>query len=44
MHKGLRDSLRKKTKYISIMEYCKREELDFNYVWDFLRGKPKTEE
>ena len=30
-------------KRITIQEYCKQEGLDFEYVWEFLRGgKPKT--
>jgi hypothetical protein len=37
--KAIRDALNKKSKYISIKEYCEHEELDFNYVWEFLRGK-----
>lgn len=37
----LRDVLKKRSKYITIKEYCEYEELDFNYVWDFLRGIKK---
>ncbi len=37
--KAVMDTLGKKSKYISIKEYCEHEELDFNYVWEFLRGK-----
>ncbi len=37
-HLALRDAL-KKTKYVSIKEYCDYEKLDFTYVWEFLRGK-----
>jgi hypothetical protein len=44
--KAIRDALKKKSKYITIHEYCKHEELDFEYVWEFLRGKKikKSEE
>lgn len=31
---------RKKRK-ITILEYCNQEGLDFAYVWEFLRAKPK---
>jgi hypothetical protein len=43
-HLALRDALRKKSKYISIREYCAYEGIDFEYVWTFLRpekNKPK---
>jgi len=42
----LRDILKKKSKHITIKEYCEYEEIDFEYVWEFLRGdrkKKKTE-
>jgi hypothetical protein len=37
----LRDSIKKRkgAKYITIKEYCEYEELDFTYIWEFLRGK-----
>ena len=41
IHLGIRDSLRKKSKYITIKEYCKYEEVDFEEVWNYLR-KPKN--
>lgn len=41
-HIALRDSLGKKGKHITIKEYCDYEKLDFEYIWNFLRGK--TEE
>lgn len=37
----LLDTLKKKSKHISIKEYCQYEGLDFEYVWEFLRGKNK---
>ncbi len=40
----IKDSLKKKSKYITIKEYCNYEELDFDYVWEFLRGKRKKQE
>lgn len=36
---SIKDAIGKKSKYITIMEYCKYEELDFEYVWNVLRGK-----
>ena len=42
LHLSVRDALGKKSKYITIKEYCEHEELDFDYVWEFLRGKPST--
>lgn len=38
-HKSLRDVLNKKTKHITIKEYCEYEGIDFAYVWGFLRAK-----
>ena len=39
-HVAIRDALSKKKRAkLTIKEYCDYEELDFNYVWDFLRGK-----
>jgi len=38
-HKTVRDSLNKKGKKITIKEYCECEDLDFEYVWEYLRGK-----
>lgn len=38
-HLAIRDALGKKSRYITIKEYCDYEELDFEYVWVFLRGK-----
>ncbi|MGZ3931685.1 MAG: hypothetical protein ACXVNO_01475 [Bacteroidia bacterium] len=40
-HMAIRDALEKKTKKITIKEYCEYEKIDFAYVWDFLRGKKK---
>jgi hypothetical protein len=40
-HLGLRDALEKKTKKVTIKEYCEYEKIDFAYVWDFLRSKKK---
>lgn len=36
-HKAIRDALRKNDKRLTIREYCKYEELDFKYVWGYLR-------
>lgn len=36
-HMAIRDVLKKNR--ISIQEYCKYEGLDFEYIWNFLRGK-----
>ncbi|HRD39400.1 MAG TPA: hypothetical protein PLC65_12270 [Bacteroidia bacterium] len=38
-HLSIRDALGKKSKHLTIKEYCEYEELDFTYVWDFLRGE-----
>ncbi|WP_276977823.1 hypothetical protein [Flavobacterium filum] len=35
---GVKDSLGKNSKYITIKEFCKYEELDFEYVWKLLRA------
>ncbi len=37
-HLAIRDALGK-TKNITIKEYCDYEELDFDYVWGYLREK-----
>lgn len=37
-----KDALKKKKhNLITIKEYCEEEDLDFAYVWEFLRGKTK---
>ena len=41
IHLSVRDALGKKSKLITIKEYCEYEELDFDYVWNYLRGKGK---
>jgi len=41
---AVKDALKKKSKHITIKEYCKYEELEFDYIWDFLRGKKKKQE
>lgn len=33
----VRDSLQKKSKYLTIKEFCNHDELDFEYVWKILR-------
>lgn len=38
-HQAARDSIGKKSNKMTIKEYCECEDLDFNYVWEFLRGK-----
>lgn len=41
-HIAVRDGIGKKnSKKISVKDYCAYEELDFEYVWEFLRGKTK---
>jgi hypothetical protein len=40
LHLSVRDALCKKSKYITIKEYCEYEGLEFNYIWEVLRGKP----
>jgi hypothetical protein len=42
-HRAVRDTMRKKCKRFTIKEYCENEELDFEYVWNYLRGKNKKE-
>lgn len=42
-HKCIRDCLQKKGDKITIKEYCECEDLDFDYVWEFLRGKKQKE-
>jgi hypothetical protein len=37
IHLGIRDALGKKNKRLTIKEYCEFEELDFEYVWTYLR-------
>lgn len=34
----IRIALGKKGRKLTIMEYCESEDLDFEYVWKFLRG------
>jgi hypothetical protein len=41
-HLAIRDALGKKSKHLTIKEYCEYEELDFKYVWEFLRTKNKS--
>jgi len=38
-HLAIRDSLGKKDGRLTIKEYCEYEKVDFNYVWEYLRGK-----
>lgn len=40
-HLAIRDSLGKKDKRLTIKEYCEYEKVDFNYVWEYLRGSAK---
>ncbi len=40
-HLRLRKELGKTDKYITIKEYCDHEEIDFDYVWSYLRTTPK---
>lgn len=41
-HLSVRDALGKKhSKRLTIKEFCKYEELDFDYIWEILRGKVK---
>jgi hypothetical protein len=40
LHLSVRDGLGKKSKYLTIKEFCKYEELEFDYVWETLRGTP----
>ncbi len=39
LHLAARDALGKKSKYITIREYCKMEDMNFDEVWQFLRGE-----
>ncbi len=39
-HLSVRDALGKSKKRITIKEFCEYEQLDFDYVWQVLRGKP----
>lgn len=39
IHVGIRDALGKKSKYLTIKEYCEYEGLEYEYIWNFLRGK-----
>ena len=39
-HLSVRDALGKSNKRITIKEFCEYEQLDFDYVWQVLRGKP----
>ena len=41
-HLAIRDALNKKTNHLTIKEYCAYEELDFEYVWGYLRGKKNS--
>ena len=41
VHQGVRDSLKRKSKYVTVKEYCESEDLDFDYVWNYLRASPK---
>jgi|GEM_PF-1270995 len=40
-HLGIRDALNKKDKKLTVKEYCEYEQIDFAYVWEYLRGKTK---
>lgn len=42
-HQAIRDALEKKTKHLTIKEYCEYEQLDFDYVWNFLRTKKNVQ-
>lgn len=42
-HMEIRDALEKRTKRITIKEYCEYEKIDFTYVWEILRGKKKSD-
>lgn len=35
---AVKDALGKKSKYITIKEFCEYEELEFDYVWKLLRN------
>ena len=35
----IRASLADKKRKLTIKEYCEYEKIDFDYVWQFLRGK-----
>ena len=37
-HKAIRDSISSRKRKLTIHEYCKYEQIDFEYVWKFLRG------
>lgn len=44
LHVAVRDALGKKGKLLTIKEFCKYEDLEFEYIWKILREtdtKPK---
>jgi hypothetical protein len=41
VHRALRDSIGKNKKKITIKEYCDYENVDFDFVWNFLRKNDK---
>lgn len=38
LHRAIRDSIAKSKKKITIKEYCEHEKIEFDYVWQVLRG------
>ncbi len=39
IHIAIRDAIGKKRSLITIKQYCEFEELEFEYVWNYLRGE-----
>jgi hypothetical protein len=38
-HIAIRKALGKDTKHLTIKEYCDYQKIDFDFIWEFLRGK-----
>lgn len=43
LHLFVRKALGKRSRYLTIKEYCHYEGLDFNYIWTVLRKVPLKE-
>jgi hypothetical protein len=39
-HKAVRDAIKPGKKSLSIHEFCKHEDLDYEEIWKYLRDRP----
>lgn len=42
LHRAIRDSIAKGKKKLTVKEYCDHEQIDFDYVWNFIRNNTKS--